>query len=110
MFVSLMMVVASYYMFVMKAKPDGVVDDHRATPARPVHDEARGGPRISPRSPSRRRSLGGSPESEVQRKKMMRSVLVQGPVTYKSRSKDHSSADGRYAPLSAQDWGAWTDI
>ena len=81
-----------------------------ATPVRPVHDESSGGPRDSPGSPSRRRSRGASPESEVQRKKKMRSVSVQGPVTYNSRSNDHLYADGRYTPLAAQDWGAWTQI
>ena len=72
--VTIMTVVVSHYMFVMKAEPDGVVEDKWATPFRPVQDESSVGLLVSPGSPSRRRSRGGSPESEVQRKKKMRSV------------------------------------
>ena len=90
--VTIVAVAVSYYMFVVKAKQDGVGDKIWATPFRPVHDEVRSGPRVSPGSPSRRRGRDVSPESEVHTKKKM-SVLVQGPVTYKSRSKDHSYAD-----------------
>ena len=49
-----------------------------------------------------------SPEVEVQLKRR-RSVHVQGPVTYKSRSKSHTEADGRYTPLGSREWGAWAD-
>ena len=64
-------------------------------------------PRISEAiSPSRGRKRDASPEKEVQIKKV-RTVAVQGPVTYKSRSNIQHEADGRYTPLGAQDWGAW---
>ena len=87
----LVAVVFSYYMFVVKMTRGCGFGPQR---------------RVGGRAAQTRRGSQheASPGPEAQGKKL-RLVAVHGPITYKSRSKLHYVADGRYTPLGVQKWG-----